>query len=285
MCKTTTTSSPTKHNKIVDTKCGSKSDGDVSKKDLVMPVKASSIPVVLYAPNIMGYARILLAFYGLYISQTNPPLTIKIWIFSSLLDFVDGIVARHLNQCSKFGVFVDIAADNILRSCTWMTCAMTSISSSSSQTMNTPDTFIDINKFVPLISVCILSLEWMTMLCVQLYSLSFEKNKDKHWKNQDSNEPKYVQWYFANNFRNPIGMLGIYGLFASGQFLYGSYFYPNVFFGNIPFFGLWKNLAWIGRVLSIPIELWFCWRYFSAVIHHFDSPQKNAKEETDPVRN
>lgn len=215
MCKTTTTSSPTKHNKIIDTKCGSKSDGEVSKKkDAVMPVKASSIPVVLYAPNIMGYARILLAFYGLYISQTNPPLTIKIWIFSSLLDFVDGIVARQLNQCSKFGVFVDIAADNILRSCTWMTCAMTSISSSSSQTMNTSDTFIDINKFVPLISVCILSLEWMTMLCVQLYSLSFEKNKDKHWKDQDSDEeeciPKYVQWYFANNFRKFFSNINLF---------------------------------------------------------------------------
>ena len=64
------------------------------------------LPIHLYIPNLLGYARIILAFVGLHLSDTQPGAAVVTWIFSATLDLFDGILARKLDQCSKLGVLV-----------------------------------------------------------------------------------------------------------------------------------------------------------------------------------
>ena len=83
---------------------------------------------------LLGYARIILAFVGLYYSPIDPVLTLAIWILLALLDLMDGMLARALDQCSSLGVLLDIAADNLLRTTTCIAAA-----AASSQTNNKED--------------------------------------------------------------------------------------------------------------------------------------------------
>jgi phosphatidylglycerophosphate synthase len=198
--------------------------------------------VALYWPNILCYARILLALVGLFFVH-RPVLAVVIWISSAFLDLIDGPFARKLHQTSDLGVLLDIAADNVLRTCTWLAAATTS-------------------PKPPNLAVIafIISLEWMTMISTQLHTAT----DGSHWKRARSHDPKIVQTFFANNFCNPLGLVGIYGLFSAGIFLYGSKF--TIFRENIPFFTFWKLLAYAGRSLSACIELYFCASYFRFVI-------------------
>ena len=65
-----------------------------------------STPVFLYIPNLLGYARIILAATGLYYAFISPPFTITIWTLCCVLDALDGFAARALDQGSKFGILV-----------------------------------------------------------------------------------------------------------------------------------------------------------------------------------
>lgn len=70
--------------------------------------KKFDCPLALYVPNILGYARIYLALYGLSQCIVDPAKTAALFFFSGILDMFDGPLARRLNQCSKFGVLVRI---------------------------------------------------------------------------------------------------------------------------------------------------------------------------------
>ena len=64
------------------------------------------LPVFLYLPNILGYARIAFSFIAMYYAFISPVLTVGLWIIASVFDAIDGILARKLNQCSNFGILV-----------------------------------------------------------------------------------------------------------------------------------------------------------------------------------
>jgi phosphatidylglycerophosphate synthase len=201
-------------------------------------VSIMALRVALYVPNLLCYARIILAFVGLYISSTLPVRAVTIWIVSASLDLFDGIIARWLGQTSRFGVFLDIAADNILRTCVWIAAA-----SSSKE-----DTDL-------LLAAGFICLEWLTMLSTQLQATNSDGT---HWK---TNAPRLVDHgivraVFRNNFRNPMGTLCIFGLFSANLFLYGSY--HDVLYKQIPWFNYLRVVAFIGRVCSAGIELAFC---------------------------
>ena len=93
-------------------------------------MKARGIPVALYLPNLLGYARVVSAFVGLRCATgggsegSRPGLAILVWTFSAALDLFDGILARRLDQCSNFGANLDVVADNVLRSATWLAAAL-----------------------------------------------------------------------------------------------------------------------------------------------------------------
>jgi phosphatidylglycerophosphate synthase len=61
--------------------------------------------------NLISVLRPILIIYGLWKFQEEP-LILALWIiFVILLDALDGIVARKLKEKSRFGAYVDIAAD------------------------------------------------------------------------------------------------------------------------------------------------------------------------------
>lgn len=197
--------------------------------------------VVLYVPNLLGYARILLSFAGLHFSPTDPGLAVGIWIFSASLDLVDGILARALNQTSSFGILLDITADNVLRMTIWIAASVSDPS-------------------YLLTAGIVISLEWITMVSTQLHAAQ----SGNHWKASRERDPWLIQTIFANNFRTPLGMWCIYGLFFSALFAYISQHEELV--EMIPLFNLWKDLAYSGRILSLLVEFWLIKGYLGLVI-------------------
>jgi phosphatidylglycerophosphate synthase len=195
----------------------------------------------LYIPNLLGYMRILLAFVGLHYSATRPVDAVVVWIFSSLLDLIDGKVARVFNQCSTLGVLVDIAADNVLRTSIWLAVV------AQDDWYRVPATMI----------IC---MEWTTMICTQLHATQ----SGKHWKEQRDNDPWIVKQVFQRNFTSPLGCWVIFGLFGANQFAYGSH--HLILSENIPFFQFLKCTAYSGRAISLLIECWMCKGYLSLVV-------------------
>jgi CDP-alcohol phosphatidyltransferase len=275
--------------------------------------KQSSTPVLLYVPNLLGYIRILFAFIGLYYSILHQPIiAILMWIFASVLDLFDGMLARLLHQTSQFGILLDIIADNILRTIIYIaTCNAASIayyiSTAATAKEETQPNHIgqrivsshSATIAIILVSCFIICMEWITMISTQLYTLyhatvdteaSKKSTESPHWKKivsqtstttattnrrrpskKADEEWWIVQYYFSNNFCNPIGMLGIYGLFASNLFLYGCH-YPIVY-QHIPYYNMWMYLAFLGRLLSLVIELKFCYRFIHYIISRDDKKE------------
>jgi phosphatidylglycerophosphate synthase len=223
-----------------------------------------SLPVALYVPNLLGYARIHLAFVGLsYAQQQRAALAITIWIFSAFLDLFDGMLARKLNQCSKFGILIDIAADNILRTITWVACILVAHD----------------KPLIVSLSAAVICLEWFTMLATQLHS---KEGGGLHWKAARSKDPAIIQYYFSNGFKNPLGIVGVSGLFIAPVCLFLSHA-PNTIIGKKSplLFAAVKYICYSGRTVTALIELYFIITYLKVVIEN-DVAEKREKENAVP---
>ncbi|KAL7670969.1 hypothetical protein ACOME3_005884 [Neoechinorhynchus agilis] len=73
--------------------------------------------VFLFVPNLIGYLRVLLLLVFLLLSRHNCPVALVAYVFSVALDGIDGIVARRLDQCSDFGIMVDMVIDRCTSGC------------------------------------------------------------------------------------------------------------------------------------------------------------------------
>jgi CDP-diacylglycerol--inositol 3-phosphatidyltransferase len=71
------------------------------------------LKVLLYIPNIIGYARIALLFVAYYAIKESYFMFFISYFLSFVLDALDGIAARALNQCSKFGAVLDMLTDRM----------------------------------------------------------------------------------------------------------------------------------------------------------------------------
>ncbi|MCC2624209.1 MAG: hypothetical protein K0R14_82 [Burkholderiales bacterium] len=71
------------------------------------------ISVYWYVPNIISYIRLILLALVLLLFKNMPLTAIICYIFSSLLDAVDGFLARVLNQSSNIGVILDYCTDRL----------------------------------------------------------------------------------------------------------------------------------------------------------------------------
>lgn len=67
--------------------------------------------IFLFVPNIIGYARIILAVISFYFMPTNHVIAITCYVTSALLDAFDGHAARYFNQSTKFGAILDQLTD------------------------------------------------------------------------------------------------------------------------------------------------------------------------------
>ncbi|CAG9770106.1 unnamed protein product [Ceutorhynchus assimilis] len=67
--------------------------------------------IFIFVPNIIGYARIILAVIAFYFMPTNHIIASTCYIVSALLDAFDGHAARYFNQGTKFGAMLDQLTD------------------------------------------------------------------------------------------------------------------------------------------------------------------------------
>ncbi|RYG47216.1 CDP-alcohol phosphatidyltransferase family protein, partial [archaeon] len=71
----------------------------------------SALRIALYVPNLIGYVRMALLFACLPYAFTDPFKFIVLYGLSYALDALDGVAARHLGQCSRFGALLDMVTD------------------------------------------------------------------------------------------------------------------------------------------------------------------------------
>jgi CDP-diacylglycerol--inositol 3-phosphatidyltransferase len=72
-----------------------------------------AIEILLFVPNLIGYARVLLLCLAFNYMTTHYRTTVLLYALSAFLDAVDGYAARILNQCSKFGAVLDMLTDRV----------------------------------------------------------------------------------------------------------------------------------------------------------------------------
>ena len=75
------------------------------------------VPVWLFVPNLIGYARVALAFVGYYYALTDWRTTVGAYLLSQGLDAADGLAARMLGQSSDLGAVLDMVTDRASTAC------------------------------------------------------------------------------------------------------------------------------------------------------------------------
>jgi len=130
--------------------------------------------VLLYVPNVIGYARILLSVWALHTfvlaqCESSGPCQQDVtsrfvlhMLAAAFLDMIDGPLARQLKQTSQFGVYVDIIADNIWRTAGWMALAI-------------------VQHQVAWLCLVVVGTEWTTFFASQVVSLT-KHNASKYQK-------------------------------------------------------------------------------------------------------
>ena len=145
-------------------------------------------PVALYVPNVVGYARLALVVGAAAAPTFEGQLAC--YATCGLLDFVDGVLARALNQCSAFGALLDVVVDNTARAIAWHHAG---------RAWDVPAF-----AFVPCVEWCVLA--------------ATHAEHGAQWRQkvaEDGTEappPAFVAAVMANGFKTPIGALAIAGL-------------------------------------------------------------------------
>lgn len=73
--------------------------------------------IFLFAPNLIGYVRIVLAITSLYYMPLHPRTCSLLYSISCLLDALDGYAARYYEQSTRFGAVLDMVTDRCTTSC------------------------------------------------------------------------------------------------------------------------------------------------------------------------
>ncbi|CAN8103439.1 unnamed protein product [Discula destructiva] len=73
--------------------------------------------IFLFAPNLIGYLRIVLAITSLYYMPLHPRTCSILYSISCLLDALDGYAARYYQQSTRFGAVLDMVTDRCTTSC------------------------------------------------------------------------------------------------------------------------------------------------------------------------
>jgi CDP-diacylglycerol--inositol 3-phosphatidyltransferase len=72
-------------------------------QELLSSANKEGLPtkVFLFIPNIVGYIRIICLLIAFTYAVTDYRIFMAFYIMSYILDQVDGMAARHFNQCRK----------------------------------------------------------------------------------------------------------------------------------------------------------------------------------------
>lgn len=111
-----------KSGKVTQVKGSSPADSpaDTSLPNRSTAIRSASEPeenVFLFVPNLIGYARVVLAALSLYYMQVHPKTCTFLYGISCILDAFDGYAARKLGQSTKFGAVLDMVTDRCTTAC------------------------------------------------------------------------------------------------------------------------------------------------------------------------
>ena len=76
-------------------------------------MKTTPEAVLLFYPNLIGYARIMFMILSFYYAMSDYKLTLLFYLLAFGGDVVDGYVARSCNQSSRFGGVLDMVTDRV----------------------------------------------------------------------------------------------------------------------------------------------------------------------------
>lgn len=181
--------------------------------------------VFLFIPNLIGYARIVLAISSFYFMPTDYVLTTITYLTSGLLDAFDGYAARYFNQSTMFGAMLDMLTDRCVTTALQVMLAL----------------FYPNYTFVFQILICLdISSHWIHV------QSSLLKGGASH-KKIDLSGNFFLRIYYHSRI--------VLFLMCAGNELFFCMLYlihftpgPLVSVGNISF-GLWVAMAW----LTLPI--------------------------------
>jgi len=221
----------------------------------------SKIGILFFVPNLIGYARMLMAICAATCLPTHVWAFIILMLLSMFTDMLDGVAARKLNQCSRFGEMLDILADNACRMLAWIALFVVSGEKMS--------------KLDAALCVIIPTMEWVAMLCSQIVAF----DEGKHWKTNHQNAPWIVREIFRGGFWNPIGALTIAGIF-------GLPLAKLARVCKLPPLCLlvldWAILLlYIGRALGARAEIWVITSFFDKVLEADRNPPGSSSNKLD----
>jgi len=202
-----------------------------------------------------------------FVPNVEPDVLAAILVFvaAAAMDVLDGYVARRLNQTSQLGAMLDVVADNVLRSCMWMSSLL-----------------LDARLALPAL-IC-LSVEWLTLLATQLLS---QREGGRHWKNQRDADSWLVQYFFSNNFRNLLGVWGIGSLFLAPLYPLLLHAFPTLGKGGGLGAAVVRGGAYMfigGRVMSLALELYFVWGLVEVLVEEQEEGKKGGKMGDEVLR-
>ena len=209
-----------------------------------------------------------------FLPSVEPDLLAALLVFvaAAALDVLDGYVARRLNQTSHLGAMLDVVADNMLRSCMWISSSL-----------------LDARQALP--ALLCLSVEWLTLVATQL--VAQRKGRD-HWKAQgEEAHPRLVQYFFSNNFWNFLGVWGIGSLFLAPLYPLLLHAFPALSIlqrggggggggggkGGGVVAAVVRVLSYVlvyGRVLSLAVELYFVWNFVVVLVEEQEEERKGG---------
>lgn len=191
--------------------------------------------MLLLAPNIIGYARLMLAGTAWVCAgpAALPGPAAALFLASFCLDAVDGAVARRYNQASAFGAWLDVWVDNLSRGCLWvMACP----------------------HGLGLLAV---------MLEMSTFLATFSAG-GAGWKQGGvfAAAPPWVELLMGAHFRTPLGALMVLGLMGCPMWLWARSALPNL---PLP----WAAVGCVvvaGRLLAAAVEVWVLHRFLLVLL-------------------
>lgn len=139
--------------------------------------------VLLYIPNLIGYARVLFTTLSLVLMISSPDhwiLAIVLYVASFVGDLFDGMAARRFDQCSVFGGLLDMVTDRC--STAGLLCVLSHEYSSSPSLV--------------LVFIFLIILDISSHWC-QMYSTTFLR---QHHKSAEGNKGRFflVRWFYLS---------------------------------------------------------------------------------------
>ena len=209
--------------------------------------------IFLYAPNLIGFARVLFSLISILIYDTHPKLFLVLYTSSFVADGFDGMVARAWNQTSRLGAVLDMVTD---RFSTAALCSILAIMSGS-KTLQMVFIMLNILDFVS---------HWMCMY------VSLAIGAASH-KDMTADAPKMLQLYYSKDDRrfmcalcvgNELLYVALYAIW-SGVVSYGW-----IYFVYLVIMPLWALKQWMNIV-----QLWQASRVLVRYEYNTDPHHKN----------